>query len=135
MILVTYPPAARGRSLLAPKAIGRLSAAVMEARAAGSRGAVPVRPAQPPAQLHVLPPERRRTVVRLWLPSTLLFLLLAPFALLLALILSPLSLFAPRVFAFRPIVSALVLGRVLMSTSGTDVDVETPDALVRIRLF
>jgi len=136
MIMVTYPPAARGRSLVAPRAIGRFGAAVMEARAAERREAgLPARPAPPPAQLHALPPEPRRTVVRLWLPATLLFLLLSPFALLLALIASPICLWVPRAYGVRPIVSALSIGRLLLSVGGTDVDVETPDALVRIRLF
>jgi len=133
MIMVTYPPAARGSGLVAPRAIGRMGAAVMEARAAARQDAPPpARRAGPPAQLRVLPPQpRSRTVVRLWLPATLLFLLLAPFALLLA----PLFYFAPRPYNVRPFATVFGLGRVLLSLSGTVVDVDTPDALVRIRLF
>jgi hypothetical protein len=70
-------------------------------------------------------------VVRLWLPLTLLFLLLAPFALLLA----PLLYFAPRPYNVRPFATVAALGVVLLSLSGTVVDLDTPDALVRIRIF
>jgi hypothetical protein len=77
-------------------------------------------------------PGRRRTVVRLWLPLTPLFLLLAPFALLLA----PFVYFAPpRVRPANPILGAVQFGRLLMSLGGTEVDVDTPDAKVHIRIF
>jgi hypothetical protein len=131
MIMVTYPPAARGSGFVAPRAIGRMGAAVIEARAAERQEPAPQRPAQPPAQLHVLPPAQpRRAVVRLWLPATLIFLILSPFAFLLA----PLLYCVPR-YGARPFATVLGVGRVLLSLGGTDVDVETPDALVRIRLF
>lgn len=86
----------------------------------------------------------KRTVVRLWLPLTPLWILLAPFALLLA----PLLLLAPQLMpdragaravraslAVRPYRTAFALGAVLIALSGTVVDVDTPDALVRIRIF
>jgi hypothetical protein len=77
-------------------------------------------------------PGRRRTVVRLWLPLTALFVLMAPFALLL----SPLAYFAPpRVRGPNPILAAVQIGRLLMSLGGTEVDVDTPDAKVHIRIF
>ena len=123
MIMVTYPPAARGSGFVAPRAIGRMGAAVIEARAAERQEPAPQRPAQPPAQ-------PRRAVVRLWLPATLIFLILSPFAFLLA----PLLYCVPR-YGARPFATVLGVGRVLLSLGGTDVDVETPDALVRIRLF
>ena len=87
---------------------------------------------------------QRRTVVRLWLPLTPLWIILAPFALLLA----PLLTLAPRLLrnrpraravraslAVRPYRTAFALGAVLIAMSGTVVDVDTPDALVRIRIF
>ena len=87
---------------------------------------------------------QKRTVVRLWLPLTPLFIILAPFALLLA----PLLWLAPRLLpnrrgarvvraalAVRPFRTVFGLGAVLMALSGTLVDVDTPDALVRIRIF
>ena len=77
-------------------------------------------------------PGHRRVVIRLWLPLSLLFLLLAPFALLL----SPLGYFAPPPYRSRnPILAALIIGRLLMSLGGTEVDVDTPDARVHIRIF
>jgi hypothetical protein len=89
-------------------------------------------------------PAEKRTVVKLWLPLTPLWILLAPFALLLA----PLLLLAPRLlpdrpgsgvaraaFVVRPYRTAFALGAILMALSGTRVDVDTPDAVVRIRIF
>jgi hypothetical protein len=84
---------------------------------------------QPPAWVE--PPRRARTVVRLWLPMTLLFLLLAPFAILLA----PLIYFAPRPYGDRPFATVMGVGALLLSLGGTVVDVDTPEALVRIRIF
>ena len=132
MVMATYPPAARGSGFVVPRAIGRMGAAVAEARAVERRDPKPpVEIPRPPAKLTVLPPPaERRTVVRLWLPATLIFLILSPFAFLLA----PLLYCVPR-YGSRPFATVLGVGRVLMSLGGTDVDVETPDALVRIRLF
>jgi hypothetical protein len=76
-------------------------------------------------------PARPRTVVRLWLPMTCIFLLLAPFALLLA----PLIYLAPRPYGDRPLATVLGVGRLLLSLGGTVVEVDTPEALVRIRIF
>jgi hypothetical protein len=75
------------------------------------------------------PPHR--TVVRLWLPLTTLWLILSPFAVLAA----PLLLLAPRTGVRRPFSAVFALGRTLLALSGTVVDVDTPDALVRIRIF
>jgi hypothetical protein len=132
MIMVTYPPAARGHGLVAPRAIGRFGAAVMEARAAEREdSAPPARPAQPPVMLYPVPLRpQRRAVVRVWLPATLIFLVLSPFAFLLA----PLLYFVPK-YGARPFATVLGVGRVLLSLGGTDVDVQTPDALVRVRLI
>ena len=86
----------------------------------------------------------KRTVVRLWLPLTPLWIILAPFALLLA----PLLLLAPPLMPHRaearavraamvvhPYRTAFAVGSALLALSGTSVDVDTPDALVRIRIF
>ena len=77
------------------------------------------------------PAAGKRTVVRLWLPLTPLWVLLAPFALLLA----PLLLLAPAARGLSPYRTALALGATLIALSGTVVDVDTPDALVRVRIF
>ena len=83
----------------------------------------------------LLPPARtkpaRRVVVRLWLPLTPLLWLLSP----LPVACAPLVWLAPaRVRPANPYLAVLVLGRLLLSLSGTVVDVDTPDALVRIRI-
>ena len=125
--------------IYAPRALRHFSLAAMESRAypaappPASRPApsrvVPLEPARRTA-----PPSRRprsRTVVRLWFPATLLFLLLAPFALLLA----PLIYFAPRPYNLRPLATVLGVGHLLLSLGGTVVEVDAPDALVHIRIF
>jgi hypothetical protein len=74
---------------------------------------------------------RRRVSVRLWLPLTPLWLILAPFALIAA----PLLLLAPDMRGVRPFRAALAIGATLFALSGTVVDVDTPDALVRLRII
>jgi hypothetical protein len=90
-------------------------------------------PAQPvPSPAWSAPPRpARRTVVRLWLPLTPLWLILSPFAILFA----PLLLLAPQTRGIRPYRAAFAVGALLFALSGTVVDVETPDALVRIRIY
>ena len=138
-----------------------LRTAVRDAREAPAMQAEPQsQPAQPARanpQVSVLRPKgagkptrgdhaasEKRTVVRLWLPLTPLWIILAPFALLLA---PALLLFPPLLpnrpgaralrasIAVRPFRTAFALGAVLIAMSGTVVDVDTPDALVRIRIF
>jgi hypothetical protein len=113
-----------------PRAVSHFGLAAMEARAQRTRraGGEPVRtlPAEP-AEAQ----RPKRVVVRLWAPTTLLFLLLAPFALLLA----PLICFAPKPYGQRPFATVLGVGAVLLSLGGTVVEVDTPEALVRIRVF
>jgi hypothetical protein len=110
--------------------VSHFGLAAMEARAARNRRTVePVAP-QPLAPAWLQRPQRR-TVVRLWLPMTPIFLVLAPFAILL----SPLIWFAPPPYAYRPFATVMGVGRLLLSLGGTVVDVDTPDALVRIRIF
>jgi hypothetical protein len=136
--MITYPPALRRTGFGPPGAIRHFTAAIAEARAAQDdpRRVVPMpRPSSPVPAAGYAPlvpqaaPEHR-TVIRLWLPATLLFVLLAPFAILLA----PLLYFVPRVCP-RPFASVFAIGRVLLAVSGVDVDVDTPEARVRIRLF
>jgi len=109
-----------------PRAVARFGEAALDGRAE--------RPRPSPAPLPSVrtAPPRRRVIMRLWLPATALFWLLAPFPLLLA----PLAYLAPAPFRPKnPYAAVLAVGRVLTSLGGTIVDVDTPDALVRIRLF
>lgn len=75
-------------------------------------------------------PMRPPTVVRLWLPLTVLFLLLAPFALLL----SPLLYVVPRPWRLSPLATVLAVGAFLLALGGTDIDVRTHDAIVRLKI-
>lgn len=75
--------------------------------------------------------EGRPTRVSLWLPLTPLFAMLSPFAILLA----PLMLLAPPMWRVNPYLAAFTLGRVLLSLGGTEIDVDTHDARIRIRIF
>jgi hypothetical protein len=130
--MITYPPALRRTGFVPPRAIRHFSDAIAEARAAEPSAPRPIRPASPTPALAPRPVPAHRTVIRLWLPLSLLFLLLAP----LAILLSPLLYFAPpNVRPSRPLVSVFVLGRALLALSGTDVDVDTRDARIRIRIF
>ena len=84
-----------------------------------------------PAPPRDLGAPQKRTVIRLWVPLTPLWVLLAPFALLLAPILS----LIPATRGAPPFKTAMTLGVALIAMSGTSVDVDTRDALVRIRIF
>ena len=132
-----------------------LRSAVRDARETPMQAAAPQPQVDP--RVSILPPRpvrgpsrpgravaEKRTVVRLWLPLTPLWIILAPLVLLLA----PLLLLAPRLLPNRPRARAMrgwlavrpyrtvwSLGAVLIALSGTLVDVDTPDALVRIRIF
>lgn len=112
-----------------PRAVRHFGLAVLEAREQRAvqvvREAAPARPAKAPTK----PP--RRVVVRLWIPSTPIFLLLAPFALLLI----PLLYLAPPLRRFNCAAAVFIFGDALLALSGTVVDIDTPEALVRIRLF
>lgn len=77
--------------------------------------------------------RREPTRLWLWLPITPLFWLLSPFALLLA----------PLVWVWlppsrrpgRPYAAAFALGRLLVSLSGTVIDIDAPGARLFIRIF
>jgi len=95
-------------------------------RAAHTPGLTPPTPSpNSPAR-----PEHR-TVVRLWLPLTPLWVILSPFAILAA----PLLLLAPQTRGIRPFRAAFAIGGTLFALSGTVVEVDTPDTLVRIRIY
>jgi hypothetical protein len=113
--------------LYAPRALRHFSLAAMEARGGGSAAPRLVPPEARPIATH----PSRRTIVRLWLPLTPLFLLLAPFALLL----TPLLYFVPQRYGARPLATVLGVGGLLLSLSGTVVEVDTPDVLVLIRIL
>jgi hypothetical protein len=87
-------------------------------------------PAKPVPAKH-----EHRTVVRLWLPLSPLWILLSPFAIMAAILAAPVLLIAPRTRGIRPFRAALAIGRVLFALSGTVVDVDTPNALVQIRIY
>ncbi|HEY2707859.1 MAG TPA: hypothetical protein VGI95_07375 [Caulobacteraceae bacterium] len=76
-------------------------------------------------------PRQRRTVIRLWLPLTPLWILLSPFALILA----PLIWLAPQCRGVPPYRTAFAVGAALFALSGTVVDVDAPDAQVRIHIY
>jgi hypothetical protein len=141
-----------------------LRSAVRDVRETGAAQAAPAPRSTPPTDVRskvtVLEPEAgrparrgswgqganggKRTVVRLWLPLTPLWIILAPFALLLAPVLWLLPPLLPNrpgaravrtAVVVRPFRTAFALGAVLLAMSGTVVDVDTPDAVVRIRIF
>ena len=74
---------------------------------------------------------RMRWPLILWLPTTPIFLVLAP----LAILATPLLYLAPRRVLPDPLSLVLGVGRLLLATSGTVVEVSTPGADIRIRLF
>ena len=69
--------------------------------------------------------------IALWIPTTLIFALLAPFALLL----TPFLYLAPRDVIPSPARTIATLGAVLLSMGGTVVEVDAPDCRIRLRLF
>lgn len=73
--------------------------------------------------------ERGSLRVSLWIPATMIFALLAPFAL----VLSPVLLFASR-YRLGPH-TVFMLGAVLLALSGTEIEVDAPDCRIRIYLF
>lgn len=83
----------------------------------------------PPARLRA--PHKRRFVLRLWLPVSLLALLLAP----LALVALPLLAVVLRPRHVSPVAALCATVAVLFALSGTLVEVEAPEALIRLRLI
>jgi hypothetical protein len=80
---------------------------------------------------HIQPTRRKRFRLRLWLPLTPLWILLAPFALIAA----PFLTLLPAMRTIAPYRAALAVGSVLLSLSGTTVEVNTDNAVLRIRIF
>lgn len=81
----------------------------------------------------VRPPEesKLRRPLRLWLPLTPLFVLLAP----LVLLIMGIAVFLPRPLGVNPAQMMLSVGRMLMALNGTQVEVESPHASVLIKIF
>jgi hypothetical protein len=100
-----------------------LRSAVSDARAAA-----PVRVMRSPAPAT---PARKRTVIALWLPLTPVWILLAPLALLAA----PALAISRETRGMPPYKTAFMVGAVLLSMSGTVIDITAPDAVVRLRIF
>lgn len=75
--------------------------------------------------------DRGPVNVSLWIPSTLIFALLAPFAMLLL----PFLYLTPRQILESPAKTLAGVGAVLLSLGGTVIDVDCPDCRVHIRLF
>jgi hypothetical protein len=115
-----------------PPAVRRFGEVIQEARSDSRRndGRQVVRPPAHAVRL-LEQPEPRRVVVRLWLPLTPLFLLLAPIPILLI----PLLYLAPPLRGMNCAAAVFRLGDALLALSGTDIHVDTSDALVRIRIF
>jgi len=116
-----------------PPAVRRFGEVIQEARATDSRltaGRQVARTPPPTARLQEQP-QPRRVVVRLWLPLTPLLLLLAPIPILLI----PLLYLAPPLRGMNCAAAVFRLGDALLALSGTDIHVDTSDALVRIRIF
>jgi hypothetical protein len=120
--------------IYAPRAIRHFSLANVEARAQQTAAVLARTPASTPAPAgrRSPAPRRRRVVIRLWLPMTALFLLLAPFALLLAPLIHVCT---PPRYRTRPFATALGLGALLLSLGGTVIHIDSPDALVSLRIF
>ncbi len=78
-----------------------------------------------------VPSARGPTIIRLWLPLTPLFALLAPLALLAA----PLADLHPAGRRLKPIRAVWALGAVLFSLSGTAIAVDRRDVHIRIRIL
>ncbi len=81
----------------------------------------------------VRPPEESqlKRPLRLWLPLTPLFILLAP----LMLLVMGIAVFLPRPLGVNPAQMVLGVGRMLMALNGTELEVESPHASVLIKIF
>ena len=98
-------------------------------RLVGRSTAVPVR--DPAGPTWASRRTGRRVSVRLWLPLTPLFALLAPFVFVAA----PLVALHPDGRRAHPWRTAWALGALLLSLSGTEVSVDSAAAQVRIRIL
>src|SRR5262245_13288629 len=82
------------------------------------------------AAIHTEPTPRKPFRLRLWLPLTPLWILLAPFALIAA----PILALVPATGTIAPYRAALAIGRLLLSLSGTVVEVRGDSAVLYIRI-
>ena len=69
--------------------------------------------------------------VRLWLPLILVWILLAPFVL----VLLPLLLVAAAVYGMSPFATLAALGGLLAALNDVHVEVQSPDASVLVKLY
>jgi len=83
------------------------------------------------ARIHRVREARGPVTIRLWIPLTPLLALLSPLVMLAA----PFARLGRRTRHVPTVRAAWALGAVLMSLSGTAVDVETPRATIRIHIF
>ena len=116
----------------APRAIRHFGLAAMEARAQRHRRVVaePEPAGRPPAGRGAGPPRRGRGAA-VAAADRPVFLLLAPFAILLI----PLLYLAPPLRRLNCAAAIFAIGDALLALGGTDVFVDTPEALVRIKIF
>jgi hypothetical protein len=80
---------------------------------------------------HTQPTRRKPFTLRLWLPLTPLWILLAPFALIVA----PFLTLVPATRTIAPYRAAFAVGSVLLSLSGTVVEINSASAVLHIRIF
>jgi hypothetical protein len=80
---------------------------------------------------HTQPIRRKPFTLRLWLPLTPLWIVLAPFALVLA----PFLTLIPATRTIAPYRAAVAIGGVLLSLSGTVVEINSASAVLLIRIF
>jgi hypothetical protein len=104
-----------------PVVLPRRDLAAMRERALRARGHIAPRP-------RAARPARR---IGLWLPTTAIFALLAPFALLAL----PFLYLAPRAVLPRPAAALFGVGALFFSLSGTQVEVDRPDVRIRLHLI
>lgn len=80
---------------------------------------------------HTRPTRTKPFTLKLWLPLTPLWILLAPFALIAA----PLLTLVPATRTIAPYRAAFAVGGVLLSLSGTVVEINSASAVLHIRIF
>ena len=81
------------------------------------------------AVVHIEPRNGRR--IRLWLPLFLVWLLLV----ILGLLLSPLILIGCLIARLNPFLTIWSLGRVFVAMAGTHIEVQSPDAVILVRVI
>ena len=97
---------------------------------------LPEAPRQQPERLRWRQVARRaegrvRKPLRLWFPLTALLILFSPLLLLVLAV----AIFLPRPIGMNPITLMLGVGRVLMALSGTEVEVQSDNRPVNIKII